>query len=116
MDVYTPQLRANYISVNSYVQSIYNEFKEWAKQVTIRLQLTLPEQEVKLWLDEKYFSKILSNILSNAIRYSNAGSSIRISVSVGNLNELSPLYRNAFENTTYTLAGKQLIVKVQDEG
>ena len=116
MDVYTPQLRANYISVNSYVQSIYNEFKEWAKQVSIRLQLTLPEQEVKLWLDEKYFSKILSNILSNAIRYSNAGSSIRISVSVGNLNELSPLYRNAFENTTYTLAGKQLIVKVQDEG
>ena len=116
MDVYTPQLRANYILVNSYVQSIYNEFKEWAKQVSIRLQLTLPEQEVKLWLDEKYFSKILSNILSNAIRYSNAGSSIRISVSVGNLNELSPLYRNAFENTTYTLAGKQLIVKVQDEG
>ena len=116
MDVYTPQLRANYISVNSYVQSIYNEFKEWAKQVSIRLQLTLPEQEVKLWLDEKYFSKILSNILSNAIRYSNAGSSIRISVSVGNLNKLSPLYRNAFENTTYTLAGKQLIVKVQDEG
>ena len=116
MDVYTPQLRANYISVNSYVQSIYNEFKEWAKQVSIRLQLTLPEQEVKLWLDEKYFSKILSNILSNAIRYSNAGSSIRISVSVGNLNELSPLYRNAFENTTRTLAGKQLIVKVQDEG
>ena len=116
MDVYTPQLRANYISVNSYVQSIYNEFKEWAKQVSIRLRLTLPEQEVKLWLDEKYFSKILSNILSNAIRYSNAGSSIRISVSVGNLNELSPLYRNAFENTTRTLAGKQLIVKVQDEG
>jgi hypothetical protein len=116
MDVYTPQLRANYISVNSYVQSIYNEFKEWAKQVSIRLQLTLPEQEVKLWLDEKYFSKILSNILSNAIRYSNAGSSIRISVSVGNLNELSPLYRNAFENTTYTLAGKQLILRVQDEG
>ena len=116
MDVYTPQLRANYISVNSYVQSIYNEFKEWAKQVTIRLQLTLPEQEVKLWLDEKYFSKILSNILSNAIKYSNASSTIKLSVSVGNLNEVTPLYKNTFENTTRTLAGKQLIVKVEDEG
>ena len=116
MDVYTPQLKANYIFVNSYVQSIYNEFKEWANQVAITLQLTLPEQEVKLWLDEKYFSKILSNILSNAIKYSNASSTIKLSVSVGNLNEVTPLYKNTFENTTRTLAGKQLIVKVEDEG
>ena len=84
--------------------------------MAITLQLTLPEQEVKLWLDEKYFSKILSNILSNAIKYSNANSTIKLSVSVGNLNEVTPLYKNTFENTTRTLAGKQLIVKVEDEG
>ena len=115
MDVYTPQLKANYISANSYVQAIYNEFKEWASKVAITLQLTLPEQEVKLWLDEKYFSKILSNILSNAIRYSNAESTICLLISVENLSELTPLYKSAFENTAHTLPGKQLVVKVQNE-
>ena len=116
MDIYTPELKASYCNVSAYVRAIYNEFEQWAATVPITMELTTPEEDITMWIDQKYFGKLLSNILSNSIRYSHPHSTIRLSISIGDLSEVMPLYKNSFSNTTRSIAGRQLIVKVADEG
>lgn len=115
-DIKTIKINATYISVSEYIRCIYEEFKGWAAVSQIGMTLELPSDDIKMWVDQEHFGKILSNILSNSILYSKAGSEIKIRVSVAALNDFTPRYKNSFWNTNKTIEGDQLIISICDGG
>ncbi len=80
------------------------------------MTLDLPATDIKMWMDQGHFSKILSNIISNSILYSKTGSEINIKVSVNDFEKFEPKHKNSFRNTSAMLGGEQLIVSVSDRG
>jgi len=115
-DIKAEKINATYISVSEYIRCIYDEFKVWSESSQIDMTLQLPEKDIRMWVDQGHLGKILSNILSNSILYSKAGSKINIKVSVADFENFIPRYRNAFRNTGAMIPGEQLIVNICDGG
>lgn len=115
-EIKSAQLRTTFTSIPEYINDIFEEFKEWAESSSINMSLQMEDQHIKMWIDPEHFGKILSNILSNSIRYSHVNSKIRIQVSKGLLDDIIPLYKDSFWNATETIPGEQLIIRVCDTG
>jgi len=115
-DIKTLKIKATYISVSEYIRSIYEEFKGWAESSQINMTLELPENDIKIWVDQGHFGKIISNILSNSILYSKAESEINIQVSTTDFEKFIPKYRNSYRNTDSMIPGEQLIITITDGG
>lgn len=64
------------LNVNKILDDLYDFFKEEAKGKTIKLSLikAVPENRAELNTDSDKFYAILSNLLKNAIKYTNSGS------------------------------------------
>lgn len=115
-EVKSAQLRTTYTSIPEYVSDIYEEFKGWAEASDIHVNLQIDNPEIGMWIDPEHFGKILSNILSNSIRYSHAGSEINIQVAKGYVNDIVPRYKDSFWNTKDMIPGEQAIIRVSDTG
>jgi signal transduction histidine kinase/DNA-binding response OmpR family regulator/ligand-binding sensor domain-containing protein len=115
-DIKAEKINATYISISEYIRCIYEEFKGWAESSQISITLESPAKDIKMWVDQEHFGKILSNILSNSILYSKAGSEINIRVKINDLNNFTPRYKNSFWNTSKIIGGDQLIVSISDGG
>lgn len=116
MELRQPTLKTSYINVSSFITDIYDEFKEWSSSQNIQMSLTIDTSPINMWIDQRYFGKIISNILSNSIRYSKEGNLIHIQVSQGTLKSISTRYKNSFWNTQSMINAPQLIIKVSDMG
>ena len=116
VEVKSAQLRTTYTSIPEYVSDIYEEFKGWAEASDIHVNLQIDNPEIGMWIDPEHFGKILSNILSNSIRYSHAGSEINIQVAKGYVNDIVPRYKDSFWNTKDMIPGEQAIIRVSDTG
>ena len=115
-DVKVVKINATYISISEYIKCIYEEFRGWADISQINMELHLPSDDIKMWVDQEHFGKILSNILSNSMLYSKAGSRISIQVSTADFEKFTPCYKNTFWNTGAMIKGEQLIITICDEG
>ena len=116
MELHQPTLKTSYINVSSFITDIYDEFKEWAASGQIQMSLQMPQSPINMWIDQRYFGKIISNILSNSIRYSKEGNMIHIDISKGVLKSISPKYKHSFWDIESMINSEQLIVKVNDMG
>ena len=115
-EIKSAQLSTAYTSIPEYVNDIYEEFKGWAEASDIHVNLQIDDRNIRMWIDPEHFGKILSNILSNSIRYSHANSEINIQVSKGLVDDIIPLYKDSFWNTKEMIPGEQVIIRVSDTG
>lgn len=115
-DIKSAKLRTTYISIPDYVKDIYEEFKGWAELSHIRLNLHLPADSIEMWADQEHLGKILSNILSNSMRYSKAGGEVNVVVSKGKAESIIPKYKTSFRNMLKMETGEQLLIAVNDTG
>lgn len=72
------KLRASETFLNPFLTDICAEFEEVADEKNLNFQLKLPTQDLRLWIDRSIIEKILVNIISNAIKYTNAHKSILV--------------------------------------
>lgn len=72
------KLRASETFLNPFLNDICAEFEEVATEKKLDFQLKLPTQDEKLWIDRGIVEKILVNIISNAIKYTDAHKSILV--------------------------------------
>jgi signal transduction histidine kinase/DNA-binding response OmpR family regulator len=70
--------------VNGYIQS----FESLAKQKNIDLSFTSLEKKVQLFVDKEKMEKILSNLLSNALKFTGEGGRIEVTVSSQQIEDL----------------------------
>ena len=61
-------------------ENITDEYRLAAKERNITLKLDIPEETVMAWCDAKKISTILTNLLSNAFKYTNADGHITVSL------------------------------------
>lgn len=66
------KLRVNLseVEINEVILNAEKHFSIMAKSKGIELKLELPEQPLKLFLDQHLFSRVVANLLTNALQYS----------------------------------------------
>jgi PAS domain S-box-containing protein len=68
------------LAVNHIVKSITEEYQSRADAKDIRLELEMPEEPCFVIADESAFPQIIDNLVSNAIKYSPHGKTVRVSM------------------------------------
>ncbi|MFI5130189.1 MAG: sensor histidine kinase, partial [Chitinophagales bacterium] len=69
-------------NISTILEDTYNSFKVLAEPKNLLYQLTLPEKEIYAYVDTDAFSKILSNLFNNAVKY--ARSEIKVGLAPAN--------------------------------
>ena len=66
--------------LKSYLQEKVFSFQSLCESKQIRMELSVPEAPVSLWMDKDKADKIFDNLLSNAVKYTPSGGDISITV------------------------------------
>lgn len=99
-------LKTIYLDIIPEIRRNVDLFSFSAKEKNIRLSVQIESEPIMLYLDRDKFDKILSNILSNAIKYTPAGGNIEVLVSITD---------NEYPNTPSTET-KLVKVDIKDTG
>lgn len=116
VDIGSTPLRTTLTSVVDMISSIVEEFSVWAEESGLSISLSSQEQEIDMWIDREQVSKILSNIISNSIRYTDAGGCIEVKIDSGLYQDVVPAYPSKYSIVSSMIPGRQLIVRVRDTG
>lgn len=63
-----------------FVREIMVAFEPYAHHRHIRLKLISEQQSIRLWFDRDKFEKVIYNLLSNALKFTNEGGHVNISI------------------------------------
>lgn len=80
MESGTLHLNLKNCDIKELVSDVYNQFTSPAELKGIDLQLTLPEQELVSAVDKEKLSKILVNLMGNAIKYAHVRIDLKLVV------------------------------------
>ncbi len=82
------------VNISSLLREIYETFQPFAKKRNLKFTLQLPEKEVITIADEEALTKIFSNLLNNAIKYSFKSVDMLLIVSTENNGSFSIEFKN----------------------
>ncbi|MBO9584463.1 MAG: response regulator [Flavobacterium sp.] len=74
------KLKVTQTDILSYSRNIFDSFKEMAFDKKIKLNFITKEQEINGWLDNDKYDKILYNLLSNALKFTNKNGNVDLFV------------------------------------
>jgi len=63
-----------------FSKEIYLSFKEFAYQKDIKFEFECSNPSIELWFDKNQMEKVLYNLFSNALKFTNTGGSIKLSI------------------------------------
>ncbi|KAB1153697.1 hybrid sensor histidine kinase/response regulator transcription factor [Flavobacterium luteum] len=63
-----------------FSQEIYLSFKEFANQKDIKFEFESSSPTIELWFDKNQMEKVLYNLFSNALKFTNTGGSIKLTI------------------------------------
>ncbi|MDE6742190.1 MAG: response regulator, partial [Muribaculaceae bacterium] len=74
------QLKLSFSETNlqEYLKPIIEDFRLQAEARAITISVTLPDEEVKAYIDQDYFDKVIVNLMSNAIKFTPDGGAIDV--------------------------------------
>ncbi len=72
------KLQISNFNIVSFTKEIADTFKAYAYRKHINIEFLKPNEPISLWLDKDKTDKIIYNILTNAIKYTNQGGSVFI--------------------------------------
>ena len=67
------ELRKELVSINQLINKVVADFQMKAEAKGIELRTSLPDAEVKLYLDPDRMIQVFTNLISNAIRFTRQG-------------------------------------------
>lgn len=78
-------LRCRETNMQEFLQANHKFFEHYANERNIKLSLEMPsdEEPIMAWIDRRQFEKVISNLLSNAFKYSYDHGEIVVSLSAG---------------------------------
>ena len=92
-------LHCRQTNLNEFMGVIYKVYEYNARERNINFTLTTPEEPVMAWVDRTQFDKVLSNLLSNAFKYTFDQGDIAIHLSQGHDEQASGALRDYIEMT-----------------
>lgn len=76
------RLNLKKIDINHFVKALVNSFSSWAERTEIKVQIKLPDQVMLGTLDPDKFEKILTNLVSNALKFTKPGGKIVVQAGI----------------------------------
>lgn len=101
--------------INSHIREIVTEFDVWAQKKDISLKYS-EQREMELWFDREKITKIIWNLISNAIKYTDKGGTIRVSLSEEDYNSIKPYYNVESRYVGDEQMGRAVVLRVRDSG
>ncbi len=80
------QMRMRETDLVGFIQELYLLFEHQAHNRQIRFLYDHNSETLPVWIDRRYFDKVIVNVLSNAFKFTPAGGEIAINVSHDNQN------------------------------
>jgi two-component system, OmpR family, phosphate regulon sensor histidine kinase PhoR len=74
------QLKLEEFRINDLIREIFKPFQAQADSKNIALELNLQEPEKKVKMDRDKISQVISNLLDNALKFTNSGGKVAIQV------------------------------------
>lgn len=91
---FTPDITS--INFSLLIEKTLKQFQYFADEKNIKIQLSL-EADLYINGDEKLISKVIANVLSNAVKYSNEGAQVKVTLSKIN----QKIHLNVLNTCTY---------------
>ena len=64
-----------------FTKEIFLSFKEYAYQKDIKFEFESTNEKIELWFDKNQMEKVFYNLFSNALKFTNTGGSVKLSIS-----------------------------------
>ncbi|MCU0379033.1 MAG: response regulator, partial [Bacteroidales bacterium] len=108
-------LQAQKLEIREFICSICQGFTTLAKQKQIRMTF-IQGISPDIWADAEMMSKIIYNLFSNAVKYTNKGGTIEVELLEGSPSDLTPLYPNKYEIVNDNSITSYCFIRVKDTG
>ncbi|MCG8697205.1 MAG: response regulator, partial [Bacteroidales bacterium] len=102
--------------LNKITKELVSNFKNYSKQKDIKFDISLTKDEIPLWIDHEKFSKILFNLVSNAIKYTDEGGHINTQVISNAENAKIPWKNNTLLIKHDEVANEYAGISIRDNG
>lgn len=102
------------INIEPVIEYVKNNLSEVAKEKNLTIKYIPSNEDVEVYADSNRLEQVLTNLVSNAIKFTPDAGEIEISSKVVNARELQ--YDNCFEEDIKKLQGNYLQVCVEDHG
>ena len=102
------------INIEPVIEYVKNNLSEVAKEKNLAIKYIPSNEDVEIYADSNRLEQVLTNLVSNAIKFTPDAGEIEISSKVVNARELQ--YDNCFEEDIKKLQGNYLQVCVEDHG
>lgn len=102
------------MNIHSVIENVRSNFDYVAKEHEIIFNTQEQDNLPDIYADSQRLDQVLTNLVSNAIKFTPKGKNITIKSELKNANDI---YKNShFENELKTLSGNYIVVSVIDEG
>ncbi|HEX2944663.1 MAG TPA: HAMP domain-containing sensor histidine kinase [Clostridia bacterium] len=111
-----PELKLEPTDMVEFIKGIAAEYYEQFEEKNLLLELDIPDRRILCRIDRKQITRAISNLLTNAIRYNTAGTTIRIGLSENAARLSDTAGSPAKTNTGLSETAAGLSIEISDNG
>ena len=121
IDIHKAELGVSDIHLTSLnfallVEQVFRQISSWAEDKQIEISFCQNCDEVLISGDRKKLEKMVVNLFSNAIKYTNCGGKINIKLEIGTLSDITPSYGELYSKGASSKSEQVAILIVRDTG
>lgn len=109
-------LELSRVNLSEMLYQLYREVLPWAERKGISVTYNAEKEDVVLDADKDKMGKLIVNLLTNAIKYTNNGGRIDITFRRGKLADVTPCYRTVHTEGETDTCQPACILTVKDTG
>lgn len=115
-DLGIASLNLSHIDMTRITRQLFDETSSWAENKQITISYAADKDAIEMDADKNKIGKMIVNLFSNAIKYTNKGGRIDITLKRGTLNDIKPHYAATHVEGSIPAGQPICILTVKDTG